>query len=145
MSFTSPVFLAFFAVTALIYFLLPKRGQWVCLLLASYVFYLWQAPVFGLLLAGTTVLTYVLARLIAKNGRRLWLVIGAGLLFCGIADLLSVRGHCAVFLHCSLHLTRPRSGAGKADRRSECAPVRTGAGLDGCGRADRHRPHDGLV
>lgn len=85
MSFTSPVFLAFFAVTALIYFLLPKRGQWVCLLLASYIFYLWQAPVFGLLLAGTTVLTYVLARLIAKNGRRLWLVIGCviqfGLLF----------------------------------------------------------------
>ena len=76
MSFTSPVFLAFFALTALVYFLLPKRGQWVTLLIASYVFYLWQAPVFGLLLAGTTVLTYALARLMSRGKKRLWLMIG---------------------------------------------------------------------
>lgn len=42
MSFTSAAFILFAALTLLVYYAVPKRGQWVVLLVASFVFY-WAA------------------------------------------------------------------------------------------------------
>ncbi len=42
MSFTSAAFLLFAALTLLIYYVVPKRGQWIVLLVASFLFY-WAA------------------------------------------------------------------------------------------------------
>ena len=60
MSFFSLLFLAFLAILLIVYFLIPKKGQWICLLIASYVFYLWggkwQAVLFLLATTATVFL-----------------------------------------------------------------------------------------
>jgi D-alanyl-lipoteichoic acid acyltransferase DltB (MBOAT superfamily) len=80
MNFTSLSFLLFFPVVLALYWLLPHRARWVLLLVASYLFYLWEAPWTGLLLAGTTLVSYVAARRLAATSRpllrRLWLAMG---------------------------------------------------------------------
>ncbi len=67
MLFTSFSFLIFAALTLLFYFLLPRRVQWVILLVSSLIFYLlsgWQY--FGFLLY-TAAVTYVTAVLLQKR------------------------------------------------------------------------------
>lgn len=82
MNFTSPEFLCFFPLVLLLYWLLPHRFRWVLLLIASYLFYLSWNPWMGLLLLGTTLVTYWSARALAGQPapvlRRLWLGLGAG-------------------------------------------------------------------
>lgn len=65
MSYTSFGFLVFVCVTMLIYFLFPaKKYQWVVLLLASYVFYLFASYKFAGFILFTTLTTYLSALLI---------------------------------------------------------------------------------
>lgn len=96
MSFTSLPFYLFFAAVLLVFYFLPKTGQKVLLLAASYVFYLWAVPVFGLLLAGTTLVSYLLARLIARaqtaGKKRLFLALGCVLQF-GLLFLFKYLGY----------------------------------------------------
>ena len=40
MQFTSVAFIIFLAILIVVYYLLPKKCQWVVLLVASYIFYL---------------------------------------------------------------------------------------------------------
>lgn len=101
MSFTSLPFYLFFAAVLLVYYFLPKTGQKILLLAASYVFYLWAVPVFGLLLAGTTAASYLLARLIAraqtKGKKRLFLTVGCVLQF-GLLFFFKYLGYvCSLF------------------------------------------------
>jgi len=67
MLFTSLNFLLFFPVVALVFFLLPFRYRNGFLLVASYYFYLNIKPVYALLLAAVTLMTYLFARLIESN------------------------------------------------------------------------------
>ncbi len=41
MSFFSLIFLLFVLILAALYFVFPKKYQWVLLLIGSYVFYIW--------------------------------------------------------------------------------------------------------
>ena len=70
MSMTSFAFILFAAVTVLLYYVAPKRAQWVVLLVASGIFYAaaggWYLPFIGV----TVLSTYLLARLIARMSAR---------------------------------------------------------------------------
>ena len=61
MQITSVSFALFAAALLAVYYLIPKKGQWLLLLAASYVFYLW---------AGTEYLVFILLRagLLGKSG-----------------------------------------------------------------------------
>lgn len=58
MQFNSFAFLLFFPVVLLVYFLVPRKGRYLWLLLASYVFYMGWSVRYASLLALSTVLTY---------------------------------------------------------------------------------------
>lgn len=71
MSFTTLNFLVFFAVVFWGYYLIPKKWQWIWLLIASFVFYAFSAWWALFYLAGTIALTYGGARWIdALEGKR---------------------------------------------------------------------------
>ena len=69
MTLTSFPFLVFAAVTVLLYYLVPKRGQWIVLLIASGLFYAaaggWYLP----FILTTILTTYALARVIENRAR----------------------------------------------------------------------------
>lgn len=88
MTFLSPQFLGFFPVTALVYFLLPRRAKNPWLLLASWFFYLCAKPVYLAFLLFAIVSTYLSGRLLgrARGGGRKGLLaaclaLNIGLLF----------------------------------------------------------------
>lgn len=83
MLFTSLRYVLFLAVTVLLFYLLPGRGQRLALLGANYVFYMWWKPAFGALLLAGTLVTYLAARAIQCRlwGRKkLWVTVGVGYL-----------------------------------------------------------------
>lgn len=59
MLFNSFHFLLFFPAVVLIYFVLPQRIKWVWLLVSSYYFYMAWNPRYALLIAVSTILTFV--------------------------------------------------------------------------------------
>lgn len=65
MTFTTLTFLIFFGIVFFGYYLIPKKYQWLWLLAASIIFYLWASPVCILYLLGTVTVTYVFARQIS--------------------------------------------------------------------------------
>lgn len=72
MQFTSVGFLLFVALLLLVYYLIPKRGQWILLLAASYLFYWfagWEYLGFILFTTATTygVTRYIAGRLARQN------------------------------------------------------------------------------
>lgn len=66
MLFNSFEFFIFFPIVVLIYFVIPKKGKRLWLLVASYYFYMCWNPVYALLIAGSTVLTFVSGILMKK-------------------------------------------------------------------------------
>ncbi len=67
MLFNSLHFLIFFPVTVLLYFLLPHRKRWVCLLAASYYFYMSWNPIYAVLILFTTGINYIAALQMSKT------------------------------------------------------------------------------
>lgn len=67
MNFTSLYFLLLFPVACFTYYLIPYKWRWVNLLLVSYAFYLSWQPVFGLVLAGVTIVSYYSGQKIEQN------------------------------------------------------------------------------
>ncbi len=67
MIFTSFNFLIFFPIVIAIYNLLPVKLRWRFLLLASYYFYINIKPIYALLLAAVTLITYLFTVLIDKT------------------------------------------------------------------------------
>ena len=66
MLFNSVQFLVFFPIVTLIYFVIPHRVRYIWLLIASYYFYMcWNAK-YALLLAVSTVITYLSGILIGE-------------------------------------------------------------------------------
>ena len=66
MLFTSWEFLLFIGILFLIYYLIPKRGQWILLLCASLLFYYFAAPIGLVYMAVTVFATWLIALRIDK-------------------------------------------------------------------------------
>lgn len=70
MSFLSVQFPVFLVVVFLAYFLTPRRFQWIVLLIASYVFYLFSGVAMTVLLLGTTLITFYTGLLLGRSNQR---------------------------------------------------------------------------
>lgn len=66
MAFTSLAFMAFLLVVVIVYYIVPKRYQWLVLLIASYAFYLYSGIEQVLYIIATTLLTYGAGRWMQK-------------------------------------------------------------------------------
>ena len=80
MVFNSVDFLVFFPIVILIYFIIPKKARYVWLLVASYYFYMSWNPKYAVLIAISTVITYLSGILIGKAEERKtknWIVAGS--------------------------------------------------------------------
>lgn len=67
MLFNSYQFLIFFPIVCLLYFVLPRKIRWIWLLVSSYFFYMCWNPLYAILIAVSTVLTYVCGRMVEKQ------------------------------------------------------------------------------
>jgi alginate O-acetyltransferase complex protein AlgI len=89
MVFTSLEYLLFLPLVALVYFLTPRKGRWLWLLIASYFFYMYWKPYYIILIVGSTLVDYWAAISIeeSKNQKKrksfllLSVVANLGLLF----------------------------------------------------------------
>ena len=90
MLFNSIDFLLFFPLVTVVYFLLPHRVRWVWLLVTSYFFYMCWNPKYVVLIALSTVVTWLSGLLIGRAGRvpdprrrallrRLWVALSFGI------------------------------------------------------------------
>ena len=66
MIFTSYEFILFLIIVFVLYYIIPKKFQWVLLLIASYVFYAYAGVGFLAYILTTTVSTYVFSFNISK-------------------------------------------------------------------------------
>jgi len=76
MLYNSFTFLLFFPIVVLLYWLCPGRMRKGLLLVVSYLFYMNWEPVYALLLAGVTLVTFFGAQLIEGKDRGRWLLVG---------------------------------------------------------------------
>ena len=70
MHFTSVTFLLFCAILILLYYLLPKKCQWVVLLIASYIFYLFAGVRYLAFILFTTISTFLCTVYMDRNYRK---------------------------------------------------------------------------
>jgi len=68
MVFNSVDFLVFFPIVVCIYFVIPKKMRYIWLLIASYYFYMSWNPKYAVLIALSTVITYLSGIFIGKAG-----------------------------------------------------------------------------
>lgn len=80
MLFNSGIFILFLIAVVVLFYLLPHKFRWVLLLVASYVFYMTWQPAYSILIAFTTVISYVLGNAIAKNREKAKLFMRIGVL-----------------------------------------------------------------
>ena len=62
MLFTSYSFIGFISIVFLLYYVIPKKWQWLFLLAASYTFYFIASPGYLIFIGATTVSTYLVSR-----------------------------------------------------------------------------------
>jgi len=78
--FNSLKFLIFFPIVTFVYFLIPQKIKYLWLLVASYYFYMCWNPEYAILIAISTIITYLSGIFISKNitasGKK-WLVAGS--------------------------------------------------------------------
>lgn len=67
MVFTSMQFFIFLPIVFFVYYIYPKKKQWVLLLLSSYVFYAFAGIQYVFLLVYTTITAYVFSKLICRR------------------------------------------------------------------------------
>ena len=67
MSLVSNLFILFVAASVLIYYLVPRRFQWIVLLAFSYIYYIAGGPRYGVFILFSTIVTWLLALLIEKT------------------------------------------------------------------------------
>ena len=81
MLFNSYSFMLFFPIVLCIYFVIPKKARHVWLLVASYYFYMgWNAK-YAILIAISTIVTYLGGLCIEKwKEKRKWIVVGVVLI-----------------------------------------------------------------
>ena len=66
MLFNSRDFLIFFPITLILYWIFPKKLRYICLFIASYIFYMFWNPKYALLMGTSTVVTFLSGVLIEK-------------------------------------------------------------------------------
>lgn len=66
MLFNSYDFMLFFPVVIFIYFIIPKKIRYIWLLLSSYYFYMGWNPKYAILIAISTIITYLSGILLNK-------------------------------------------------------------------------------
>ncbi|MDQ7026723.1 MAG: MBOAT family O-acyltransferase [Anaerolineae bacterium] len=89
MSFISPEYIIFFSIVLPLFFWMPHRYRWMLLLVMSYFFYAYGNIQYVPLIAFSTIVDYIAARMIhrseAESERRLWLaasiIVNLGVLF----------------------------------------------------------------
>ena len=89
MLFNSFTFAVFLPVVLALFFIVPGRGRSALLIVASYTFYCWETPVYGLLLLASTLLDYTVGRCMGRTEDtrpRRWL------LACSLVGNLSMLG-----------------------------------------------------
>jgi alginate O-acetyltransferase complex protein AlgI len=59
LEFTSMRFLIFFPIVAVLYFAIPQRFRWIWLLISSYYFYMSWSVKYAVLIAASTIITYL--------------------------------------------------------------------------------------
>lgn len=67
MQFTSLAFIGFAVLVFLLYYTVPKKGQWCVLLAASYLFYFAAGASYLIFILYTTLITYITARILQKK------------------------------------------------------------------------------
>lgn len=80
MVFNSVDFLVFFPIVVLIYFFVPKKCRYVWLLVASYYFYMSWNPKYAVLLAASTLITYLCGIFLGKTEKKKtknWILAGS--------------------------------------------------------------------
>ncbi len=70
MSFTSFEFFVFLAITLLLYYILPKKTQWVILLVASFIFYAFAGGFYLPYILVTIISSYIISMLMKANASR---------------------------------------------------------------------------
>ncbi|MBW5395966.1 MBOAT family protein, partial [Brachyspira hampsonii] len=66
MLFNSTDFLIFFPIMLILYWIFPKKLRYICLFIASYIFYMFWNPKYALLMGTSTVVTFLSGILIEK-------------------------------------------------------------------------------
>lgn len=66
MSFNSFAFILFLTLVILVYFVVPKKAQWIVLLIASYVFYFFSSIQMSVFLVASTLITFYAGIVIGK-------------------------------------------------------------------------------
>ena len=66
MSLTSNLFILFVFITVVLYYILPHKIQWLVLLVASYVYYIYSGPRYVYFILFSTLCSYLCGRLIEK-------------------------------------------------------------------------------
>ena len=93
MQFNSIHFLIFFPVVLAVYFIVPKKLRYLWLLAASYYFYMSWNTKYAILIAFSTVVTYLTGILIEQIGfeeGKLWKRLKKITLFLGIGSNLAI-------------------------------------------------------
>ena len=72
MLFNSLSFLIFFPIVVVLYYAIPHRLRWILLLIASYYFYMSWNPKYAVLIAFSTITTYITAILIEKANQNIF-------------------------------------------------------------------------
>ena len=67
MSLVSNLFILFVAASVLIYYLVPRRFQWIVLLAFSYIYYIAGGPSYVVFILFSTIVTWLLALIIEKT------------------------------------------------------------------------------
>ena len=70
MAFTSVNFIIFTGILIVLYYVLPRKVQWILLLVASYVFYLFAGPRYLAFLLFTTITTYIGITIMSRRDQK---------------------------------------------------------------------------
>lgn len=81
MLFNSFAYMIFLPVVVILYWLSPRKLRTPLLLVASYVFYMFWKPVYGLLILGLTAANYFTGRFLEKSRKSRALILAAGITF----------------------------------------------------------------
>ena len=76
MSLTSNLFILFVFITVVLYYILSHKIQWLVLLAASYVYYIYSGPRYVYFILFSTLCSYLCGRLIEKILRKIRTRIG---------------------------------------------------------------------
>lgn len=75
MDFISGSFLLFLLITLIVYYSIPKKGQWIWLLLSGMFFYCFSSPKLVIFVLASTATSYVWARRFSRSKALFWLVL----------------------------------------------------------------------